>query len=178
MSGLVSILEPAIERDSRRVQSVGYFILVIGQTIVLPIVSGIIELAVVGGDPVLVFGKWWVFWGVGTRLLVAGVAQVSGRGPTTAILGATAPSIQEKQLTRELGVANVAMGLAGLLALVAGWALPAGVAGGVFLLIAGIMHVPKRHKNPQESLATWTDLIVGLAVVVLAVDIVARTLLR
>ena len=156
----------------------GYFILVIGQTIVLPIVCGIIELAVVGGDPVLVFGKWWVFWGVGTRLLIAGVAQVSGRGPTTAILGASAPSIQEMQLTRELGVANVAMGLAGLLALVPGWALPAGVAGGVFLLIAGIMHLPKRNKNSQESLATWTDLIVGLAVVVLAVDVVARNLLR
>ncbi|HEY5230094.1 MAG TPA: hypothetical protein VIJ11_04250, partial [Galbitalea sp.] len=63
-------------------------------------------------------------------------------------------------------------------ALVPGWALPAGVAGGVFLLIAGIMHLPKRNKNSQESLATWTDLIVGLAVVVLAVDVVARNLLR
>ena len=54
----------------------GYFIVVIGQTVVLPVVSGIIELVAVGGDPVLVFGKWWVFWGVGTRLLSAGIAQV------------------------------------------------------------------------------------------------------
>lgn len=152
----------------------GYFVLVILQTIVLPIVSGAIELVTVGGEPIAVFGKWWVFWGVGTRLLVAGVAQVSGKGPTTAILGSTAPSIQEQQLTRELGTANIAMGLAGLLALVPGWALPAGLAGGLFLLIAGIMHLPKRNKNAQETLATWTDLLVGVAVVILAV----ATLLR
>jgi hypothetical protein len=156
----------------------GYFILVIAQTIVFPIVSGIVELAVFGGDPIQVFGKWWVFWGVGTRLLVAGIVQVSGGGPTTAILGSSAPSVQEKQLTRELGWANLSLGLAGVLALVPGWALPAGFAGGVYLLIAGILHVPKRGKNAQESLATWTDLIVGVAVVVLAVDVVVRALAR
>jgi len=46
----------------------GYGILVIAQTVALPIICGIIELAVVDGDPVLVFGKWWVFGGVGTHL--------------------------------------------------------------------------------------------------------------
>jgi hypothetical protein len=154
----------------------GYFILVIAQTIVFPIVSGIIELAVIGGDPIQVFGKWWVFWGVGTRLLVAGIVQVSGGGPTSAILGSAAPSVQEKQLARELGMANLCLGLAGLLALVPGWALPAGFAGGIYLLIAGILHLPKRGKNAQESLATWTDLIVGVAVIVLAVDVLIRAL--
>ena len=154
----------------------GYFILVIAQTIVLPIASGTIELATVGGDPVLVFGKWWVFWGVGTRLLVAGIAQVSGKGPTMEILGASAPSVQAKQLAGELGTANLGMGLAGLLALVPGWALPAGLAGGVFLLIAGLLHVAKRGKGPQETLATWTDLIVGTAVVVLAVYVLIEAL--
>src|ERR1700748_534937 len=99
----------------------GYFILCSGQTIVFPIVSGIIELLVVGGDPVLVFGEWWVFWGVGTRLLAAGVVQISGGRPTTAILGSAAPSVQENHLARELGMANLSIGLAGLLALVPGW---------------------------------------------------------
>jgi len=159
---------------TRRRGAVGYVILVIAQTVALPIISGIVELAVAGGDPVLVFGKWWVFWGVGTRLLVAGIAQVSGKGPTTEILGAAAPTVPEKQLVRELGMANIGMGLAGLLALVPGWALPAGLAGGLFLLIAGVMHVPKRGKNAQEALATWTDLVVGLVVVVLAVDVLVR----
>ena len=154
----------------------GYFVLVIAQTIVLPIISGVLELALAGGDPVWVFGKWWVFWGVGTRLLVAGVAQVSGRGPTAAILGSTTPSVQERQLTRELGTANIGMGLAGLLALISDWAIPAGLAGGTFLLIAGILHLPKRGKNAQESLATWTDLLVGIVVVVLATWALIRLL--
>jgi hypothetical protein len=154
----------------------GYFIVVIAQTIVLPLVSGIIELFVVGGDPILVFGKWWVFWGVGTRLLLAGIVQMSGRGMTSEILGASAPSVQEKQLSRELGIANLCIGLAGLLALVPDWALPAGFAGGIYLLIAGIMHITKRNKNPQETLATWTDLIVGIVVVVFAVDVLVRAL--
>jgi hypothetical protein len=148
---------------------VGYFVLVIAQTVVLPIICGVVELVVVVGDPVLVLGKWWAFWGVGTRLLVAGLAQVSGKGPTSAILGADTPSIQEKQLTKELGVANVGMGIAGLLALVPGWVVPAGTAGGVFLLIAGLLHVPKKNKNAQETLATWTDLLVGVVIVVIAV---------
>jgi hypothetical protein len=157
--------------------AMGYFILVSAQTIVLPIVCSVIELATVGGDdPVLVFGKWWVFWGVGTRLLVAGVAQISGRAPTSAILGAAQPSVQEKQLTRELGSANIGMGIAGLLALVPGWELPAGVAGGVFLLTAGAMHLAKKDKNPMETFATLTDLIVGGVVVVLGVDVVIRAI--
>ena len=46
--------------------------------------------------------------------------------------------------------------------------MPVGIAGGVFLLIAGLMHVTKRGKNAQETLATWTDLVVGGAVLVLA----------
>ncbi|HWS50559.1 MAG TPA: DUF6790 family protein [Microbacterium sp.] len=152
----------------------GYVILVVSQTIALPIVCGVIELAVSGGDPVLVFAKWWVFWGVGTRLLVAGLAQISGKGPTSEILGSTTPSVQELQLVRELGTANIGMGLAGLLALVPGWALPGGMAGGVFLLIAGAMHVTKKDKGPREALATWTDLLVGAVVVVLAVYTLAR----
>lgn len=82
---------------------IGYAVVVIAQTIVLPIVSGAVELAVAGGDPLLVFAKWWVFWGVGTRLLLAGLTQVSGKGATTRILGGTTPSVQETQLTRELG---------------------------------------------------------------------------
>ena len=152
----------------------GYAIPVILQTVGLPIISGIIELLVFGGDPVLVFGKWWVFWGVGTRLFLAGIVQVSGKGPTAAILGAAKPSVQETQLVRELGTANIGMGFAALFALIPGWALPVGLAGGVFLLIAGLMHVTKKDKNMRESIATWTDLIVGFAVVVLGIYTLIR----
>ncbi|QAY59731.1 hypothetical protein ET475_06835 [Microbacterium protaetiae] len=154
----------------------GYIIVVLAQTVVLPVVSGVVELIAVGGDPILVFGKWWVFWGVGTRLLVAGAVQASGKGLTAQVLGVDAPGVQEVQVTRELGTANIAMGVAGLFALVPGWAVPAGVAGGVFLLIAGCLHVAKKGKNAQEVVATLTDLLVGVVVVVLTVYVLVSAM--
>jgi hypothetical protein len=144
----------------------GYFIGVILQTVVLPALSGAIEVVTVGGDPIEVFGRWWVFWGVGTRLLVAGVVQLVRPGTTARILGSGEATPAELQTARELSTANIGMGLAGLLALIPAWAAPAGAAGGVFLLAAGLMHVRKKGKNPQETLATWTDLLVGVVVVV------------
>ena len=45
-------------------------------------------------------------------------------------------------------------------------------AGGIYLLVAGLLHVGKRGKNPKEQAATWTDLLVGIAVVVLAVRVI------
>ena len=154
----------------------GYVVLVIAQTLVLPVISGWIELTASGGDAILVFGKWFVFWGVGTRLLVAGIAQLSGKGPTAEILGEEAPSRFEKQLVGELGLANTCMGLAGLLALVPGWALPAGLAGGLYLLAAGVLHVTKPGKNLKEQVATWTDLLVGVVVLVLAARVIIQAL--
>ena len=89
------------------------------------------------------------------------------RPETTAeILGSAKATNAELQVARELATANIGLGLAGLLALVPAWAAPAGAAGGVFLLAAGLMHIAKKDKNPQEALATWTDLLVGAVVVV------------
>lgn len=124
----------------------------------------------------MILGKWFVFWGVGTRLLVAGIAQLSGRGPTAEILGSDGTSKSEKQLVGELGLANTCMGLAGLLALVPGWALPAGLAGGLYLLAAGAMHITKPGKNRKEQVATLTDLLVGVAVLILAARVIVRAL--
>ncbi len=101
---------------------------------------------------------------------------MSGKGPTAAILGASKPSAQEVQLTRELGTANIGMGLAECLPSFPAGRCPAGLAGGVFLLIAGILHLPKKDRNAQETLATWTDLVVGIVVVVFGVYFLIHTL--
>lgn len=155
----------------------GYFIVVILQMVVLPIASGTIELITTGGNPVEIYGRWWVFWGIGTRLLLAGVVQLVRPETTARILGAEAPTPAERQVTRELSTANLGMGLAGLLALNPNWAAAAGTAGGVFLLGAGLMHVTKRKKNAQETLATWTDLLVGLVALVLLGTVLAQHIL-
>lgn len=93
--------------------------------------------------------------GVGTRLLVAGIVQLVRPETTAAILGSEKPAASELRAARELSTANIGMGLAGLLALNPPRAAAAGTAGGVFLLIAGLMHIAKRNTNAQETLVTW-----------------------
>jgi len=145
------------------------YVFLLAQTVVLPLVSGISELMSNGGDAILVLGKWWVFWGIGTRLLSAGLVQMVRPQFTAKILGNETPGRSELQSIRELASANIGMGLAGLLALVPGWFVPGGLAGGVFLLIAGIMHVAKKGKGGYETMATWTDLLVAVVYAVSAV---------
>lgn len=67
-----------------------YALLVILQTVVLPLVFGGVHLGVAGGNPALVFGIWFAFWGVGSRLIVAGISQLANpRRTTQTILGAS-----------------------------------------------------------------------------------------
>ncbi|WP_127793872.1 DUF6790 family protein [Agromyces sp. LHK192] len=142
-----------------------YFIVVGLQTVALPLVSGLIHLLVVPGDPIAVFGMWWAFWGVGTRLLLAGITQLARPGLTAGIMGSDTPTVAEKTVTRELAKANLAFGVVGLLAIVPGWWPIAGLAGGVYLFLAFLGHVGNRGRNAKEEFALWTDLVVGVVVV-------------
>lgn len=140
-----------------------YLVMVLGLMVVLPILSIVVELVVSGGtaDPVTVIGRWFLFWGAGVRLFIAGVSQTL-RPQFTAqnILGETTPVAN--QLVRELGFANLGMGVVGIVgAWVPGWMVPAAIAPGIFLLVAGLLHVGKSAKNRKEVVATLTDLLVG-----------------
>ncbi|CAN5355590.1 hypothetical protein BH10ACT7_BH10ACT7_23740 [soil metagenome] len=151
-----------------------YYLMVIGLMVVAPLVSIGIELAVSGPANVLeVVGKWFLFWGVGVRLLIAGISQ-SIRPEFTAqnILGEKSSSAN--QIVRELGFANIGFGVVGLVApWVAGWAVPGAIAPAIFLGVAGILHIIKRGKNSKEWVATTTDLLVA---VVLAVFVIGSLL--
>ena len=141
-----------------------YLVMVLALTVVAPIASVTIELAASGGtgDPLLVAGKWFTFWGIGVRLFIAGLSQ-SLRPQFTAqnILGAK-PDASVNQIVQELGFANLAFGIVGILTLpIASWLVPAALAGGVFLGLAGIRHVAKPAKNTKEWIATLTDLLVA-----------------
>jgi len=141
-----------------------YIILVLLQTVVLPIVSGAVQLAVTGANPLLVFGLWWGFWGVGTRLAVAGISQLSNPARTTeGILG-----IEDKganQVVQELGFANLSMGVVALaVPFLPAWGIVAAIPGAIYLGLAGVRHVGKRGKSVEEQIATWTDLVVLLGV--------------
>src|ERR1700721_304296 len=95
-----------------------YFIFVVLFLFVLPPISVIVEALLRSGDAdlVLLVGKWFVFWGVGVRLFIAGVRQVAQPRFTAESIfqvkdrGALA-------IVREVGFANLAMGALGLLTL-------------------------------------------------------------
>jgi len=140
-----------------------YTLTIILLMFVLPILSVANEV-IAGSDThlLLLIGKWFVFWGIGVRLLTAGIRQVLKPDLTSdGILGIKGK--EAWQLVRELGFANIGIGLIGFLSLnIAGWSFAAGLAGGLFLLFAGIEHVRKKNRNSEETLAMVSDLIVGL----------------
>ena len=141
-----------------------YIVLVLLQTVILPLVSAAIHWFVVGGNPLLIVGMWWAFWGVGTRLFVAGVSQVANPHMTAKrILGIDAAGAE--QLVHELGYADLAMGAVALVAaFMPGWGLLGALPGALYLGMAGIRHIAKKGKGLNETVATWTDLVVLLGV--------------
>jgi hypothetical protein len=152
-----------------------YILLVLLQTLVLPLVSGVVQLVVAGGDALVVFGMWWAFWGVGTRLLVAGISQLANPARTAkGILGIDDPSAE--QIVHELGYANLSLGAVAVVkSLLAPWGVLGALPGALYLGLAGLRHVAKRGKGREESVATWTDLLVSVVVVagVIATAVVA-----
>jgi len=149
-----------------------YVAIVLLQTLVLPLASGLVELATAGSDPVLVLGRWFLFWGVGSRFLLAGAVQVV-RPTFTArdILGAQADGAL--LIVQELGFANLAMGaVAAVGAFVPGWWAAAALPGGIYMALAGLRHVAKPEKGLNERVATWTDLLVAVVILVFAVHVI------
>lgn len=149
-----------------------YIALVLLQTLVAPLVSTIIHLAVAGGHPLVVIGIWWGFWGVGTRLLVAGISQLANPKRTTkGILGIEDAGAE--QVVHELGFANLSFGIAALVVpFVPPLGLLAAVPGAIYLGLAGFRHIAKRGKQAQEQVATWTDIVVFVAVLAGVVGVV------
>jgi uncharacterized membrane protein HdeD (DUF308 family) len=79
-------------------------------------------------------------------------------------------------LVRELGFANLAVGVLGTASLgMPDWRLPAALSGGIFYLLAGVNHCIGRHRNRQENVAMLSDLLVGaILVVCVAVELYSK----
>lgn len=141
---------------------------------VFPIISILIESAF-RGDAGLVFliGKWFVFWAVGMRLLLAGVRQMAN----PAFTADTIFGIKDKAaqiIVRELGFANFAIGVLGGLSLLNHeWVVPTAIAGGLFYGLAGALHLRKGERNTNENIAMISDLFIF---VVLALYLAATVL--
>jgi hypothetical protein len=134
--------------------------------LVLPVASIAIEAQSVTAISAPLVAKWFAFWSVGWRLLPAGVRQILQPDFTAReVFGLK--SDEPRVVVRELGYANVAIGLLGVLShLQPAWVTAAALTGGVFLALAGIGHAMRPSANRTENFAMVSDLFV--AVVLLA----------
>jgi hypothetical protein len=105
--------------------------------------------------------KWFVFWAVGARLLLAGLRQIiQPRYTAETILGIKDPDAI--LVIRELGFANTAFGVIGVASILAPtWILPTALAGAIFYALAGINHLVHKGRNTLENVATISDLFVA-----------------
>jgi len=117
-----------------------------------------------GADLVLLIGKWFAFWGVGMRLGIAGLRQAFNPAFTARDIF----EIEDERvhpIVRELGFANLALALLGLLALLPGWATPAALAGGLFFALAGWKHITASERNLVRTIAMVSDVFIALVLI-------------
>ncbi len=136
-----------------------YFIQVILLMFVLPVAS--VTIAEVRSphpaNMVFLMGQWFVFWAVGVRLFVAGARQVAQPGFTAEQIFDIHDS-KSFAIVRELGFANLSVGLLGICSVVRpGWIVPEALVGGLYYGLAGAGHIPRKAKNAKEYTAMVSD---------------------
>jgi hypothetical protein len=150
-----------------------YLVSVILLLLVFPACSVAAELLWRHGaaDVLLLIGRWFTFWAVGVRLLIAGLRQVIQPRFTAEEIF----EIKDRgafAIVRELGFANLSMGALGLLSLARSeWIVPAAVVGGLYYGLAGAGHVFRSNRNFQENVALVSDLFIFI---LLAVFVTSR----
>jgi len=152
-----------------------YFALVTLLLLILPVASIITENSLSPHTLGAVFltGKWFIFWSIGVRLFVAGVRQiVEPRFTAEEIFAIRDPG--SFAIVREVGFANLSMGVLGICSIVrVGWIVPAAVVGGLYYGLAGMGHLLRSEKNAKEYLALVSDFFIFLVLL----GFVAKSLL-
>ena len=153
-----------------------YIVVVVLTMFVLPAASIYCDQALhPAASTILLTGRWFVFWGVGVRLGLAGLRQFFQPSFTARdIFGMT--SDEALPIVRELGMANVATAVVGLLSLaIPSFTLPAAVSAGIFYGVAGVRHAKERTRSLNENVAMLSDLFLFA---VLAAFVLAEAVLR
>lgn len=151
-----------------------YLLMNIGLLFILPLLSisgdHFIEKEVI--DWQLIF-KWFIFWTIGIRLFTAGIKQASDPAYT----GTKIFKFRHKEsyvVIRELGFANIALGVMGILSLINNdWRIMAAICGGLFFGLAALQHSTRKPDTQNE----WIALLYDFAVFLLTVIYLAFTLI-
>ena len=149
--------------NNRQSISKMYLISVILFMLVLPSTCTVVEYFRAFDHPLTagIVGKWFLFWGVGLRLLTAGLKQVINPAFTAESIF----HLQDKAsfvVVRELGFANICIGSGAILSLfMPQWRIAAAFTGGLYFGIAGLIHVIKKPVSPNEWLALVSDIFIA-----------------
>lgn len=142
-----------------------YYASVLLLTLILPAGSVYAEQALAHSvlPLMLLVGKWFAFWAGGVRLFISGIRQQwQPRFTAETLFGISGDD--PLPFVREVGMANIAMGTIGVVALIVpAFVLPAAIASGLYYLQAGIGHIRHGGRNAQRNLAMISDLLVAVA---------------
>ena len=148
-----------------------YLYYVIGVMFLLPVISIIIEIRWTKSRSknyklIEIMAKWFIFWGIGMRTITGGLSQTLNPAFTAELLQVPDSSFVA---IVEIGMANISIGLTALISLVvSSWRKAAGFCGGVFLGMAGFLHVSRIPEgiNLKETIAMISDLYIFLIVII------------
>ena len=145
------------------------YVVMVALMFALPVLASLIEVFFVAHGPFSLgmLLRWFVFFPVGARLTLAGVRQiVQPRYTAEVVLGIKSP--ESHVVVRELGFANCAIGLIGLVSLAsADYLYPAGLAGAVYYGLAGLNYLLHKGRTRNQSIAMVSNLLVAIILGVL-----------
>jgi hypothetical protein len=152
-----------------------YYAMAWGLMLVIPVISVLGEaMTTASPDMVWLIAKWFVFWGIGVRLLSAGIIQAIQPAFTARTIFRMESPDAEK-LVAEIGFGNIAIGSVACLSLAfPAFVAPMALCGGLFLGLAGIKHIGNSGRTPEETTALLTDLIIGVVGLVSALLLLVR----
>jgi hypothetical protein len=147
-----------------------YLLYIIAVMFVCPIISIWVEKLLAKRESsfqvlIELIAKWFIFWAVGIRLLTAGFSQAVNPAFTGSILDVPEACFVA---IKEIGFANISMGLIALMSLfLPTWRKAGGLCGGLYLGIAGFLHVSRIAEgiNVKETIAMVSDLFIFSIVV-------------
>jgi hypothetical protein len=153
---------PATHPASPRV-SPAYLLMNIAFALVLPAVSSVAEHYI---DKAAycwhLVAKWLIFWGAGMRLFTAGLRQAA-TPEYTAIHILKLKGKESYVVIRELGFANISLGIMGILSVLNdSWRMLAALAGSIFFGFAALQHGARKPCGLNEKVAFWYDTLVSI----------------